>query len=1116
MTAALKRWWWVALALLVVAGFFRLRFDVDVLNLLPSDEPTVRGLKLYQQHFANARELIVTLRASEAEKAERLAATLASQLRQQTNLIEKVTWQAPWSENPGQLAEFLGYIWLNQSPQAFSELTNRLAPANLDQILAEAKEALATSLSPLDIARRAFDPFDLSNIPALNGLETVSFEQGQKLFVSSDGTFRLLFVQARPELDSYAACAAWMKSVKAAVTGLQLGQKEWEGTIVRYTGRPVFVTEVASSMQKDLSGSITGTALIIAVLFWLIHRRWLPMFWLLALLAIVLAATVALGGLVLGSISVVSLGFAAVLLGLAVDYAVIHYQEALAHPSMSVPEIRRAIAPSILWSAITTICAFLALNLGGLPGLAQLGTLVAIGVALAAVVMVMIFLPPLFPQRRRPARTPAPAAWWLYFIPPRQTLSLSLNPEERRACHRVVIVTGAALLIALITLGLSWPGLDRSGDALKPRRGPAEIALEEMIAHMGIQNALWVVVPGPTESVVYQGLSKTEALLKQAQTNGVISRFLLPISVWPQPDHQDANRDTAGALAALGPTLKERAAKAGFNRDALFLTDQLLQTWANASQRSGVLWPTNPAAQWLLQRFVAHATNQWLAMGAVYPSTNAGSSGDLVALSQKLAENQVLLSGWDLLGAATLSRVRERLPFVVIPMLALVLTSLWLAFRRAIEILLGLAALLMGGTCLLCVMALAGWSWNLLNLMAVPLLLGTGVDYSIFMQMALRRYGGDAGLARRSIGRALLLCGGTAVAGFGSLAWSSYPGMASLGKVCAVGIAANIVVAVFLLPGWWRFACARSPHEPPAEAPPDQAPPAAPSSFYRAGLWRLGLFLVRSFPSWAVNAACTVVAEMFFFLDGTKRELVLQNLLPACSNNRDLAAKTVHRLYRNFAVKLADLWRVESGVPAPQWISDPACLDVIQAARQRQRGILFITLHLGNWEHGGLQLSPLGLRLTVLTLAEPDEQLTQLRMASRARWGIDTLILGKDSFGLLEVVQRLERGEALAMAMDRPSRQNPVRVELFERTFAASPLAAELARMTGCALIGVTIVRRPEGIAVRVLPEFTYDRQALGKREARRDLIQQIMRAMEPEIRQHLDQWYQFTPIWLS
>jgi uncharacterized protein len=104
-----------------------------------------------------------------------------------------------------------------------------------------------------------------------------------------------------------------------------------------------------------------------------------------------------------------------------VDYAVVHYQEALAHPQMTVPEIRRAIAPSILWAAITTMSAFLVLNLGGLPGLGQLGTLVAIGIALSALVMVMIYLPPLFPERRKPRPNQPPFRWWNYFVAPQRT-----------------------------------------------------------------------------------------------------------------------------------------------------------------------------------------------------------------------------------------------------------------------------------------------------------------------------------------------------------------------------------------------------------------------------------------------------------------------------------------------------------------------------------------------------------------------------------------------------------------------------------------------------------------------------------------------------------------------
>ena len=236
-------------------------------------------------------------------------------------------------------------------------------------------------------------------------------------------------------------------------------------------------------------------------------------------------------------------------------------------------------------------------------------------------------------------------------------------------------------------------------------------------------------------------------------------------------------------------------------------------------------------------------------------------------------------------------------------MVGLVLVSLWLAFRRITEVLLGVAVLLLSGLCLLATMALAGWSWNLLNLMALPLVLGTGVDYGLFIQLALRRHGGDTRVVRRSVGRALLLCGGTAIAGFGSLAWSGNAGMASLGKVCAVGIAANMLIADFpaaRLWAWWKSKV----HSPKSEAGKrdecrvsgdeenhgsritDHASRAAPSSFYRAGLWRLGLGIARILPIFVFNAFCLLVAEIYYRLHRERRTVVLQNLLPALQGDR--------------------------------------------------------------------------------------------------------------------------------------------------------------------------------------------------------------------------------------
>ena len=65
MTSRARRWWWLLALIPLAVGAARLRFEAEVLDLLPGTLPVVEGLKLYQTHFANARELIVTLEAAD-------------------------------------------------------------------------------------------------------------------------------------------------------------------------------------------------------------------------------------------------------------------------------------------------------------------------------------------------------------------------------------------------------------------------------------------------------------------------------------------------------------------------------------------------------------------------------------------------------------------------------------------------------------------------------------------------------------------------------------------------------------------------------------------------------------------------------------------------------------------------------------------------------------------------------------------------------------------------------------------------------------------------------------------------------------------------------------------
>ena len=1099
-----RRWLWLLLAAPLLAGLVRLRFDAQVLNLLPADLPAVRGLKLYQEHFQSARDLIVTVRAADADAATAAARTLAEALRAESNLVASAFWQPPFQEDARAAGPLLAWLWLNQPPGRFAEMAGQLAPDRIDATLRAAREDLATSLSPEVLGRLGYDPLGLTRLSDAVA-NSASLTEGSEWFASADGTFRVVFVQPRAALANYRETANWLEAIRAAVHRWQ--SQTAPGATIRFTGGPAFVAEIATGMEHDLRQSLTGTFLIIAGLFWWAHRRWLPLVWLGLLLAALVVATMALGGLVFGELNVVSLGFAAVLLGLGVDYALVFYQEARAHPGSDLAQVRRAVAPGIWWSALTTSSAFFLLNFAGLPGLSQLGSLVAMGVLLAAVVMLNLF--PLVAVRSSPT--------------PVQVAHEIASPPQRARPHLAWLATAVLLTGSLVVLSRGWPPVHHGTEPLQPLHSPATIALQEMETELGHgTEPVAVVVPGRDASQVIARLDQLQAALARF-TNAT---FASSETLWPRAERQRANLASAAALGNRADALRAAITNAGFAPAAWVLSDAILAAWRDWAQAAPPFWPTNAACRWLLEKSVTRDGKGWLALASLTLLAGVNPPDEFWRAIENAGASA---ASWPRLGEALLGRVEGRLGWLLLAMGMLLVGCLALAFRRASEVVLSAVTLGFSFLVLLAVMRAAGWTWNLMNLTALPLMLGAGVDYTIHVQLALRRHGGCARAMRRVTGKALFLCAATTVAGFGSLYWSGNAGLASLGQICAVGISCVFLTALYLLPAWWQALAVQpmaNPANPATEVPVPRASTntvangsrngtaGSPSKFYRSELWRTALFVVRVLPAWLLDGLARIGAAGYRGMHRDRREIAVQNLLPVVAGDRAQAERQARRLFAQFALKLADLWRFEAGLDVAGRFCDLQGWELFEAAQARGRGVLLVTPHLGNWELGGPLLSGRGVRLLVITQAEPGDGFTELRQASRARWGIETLVIGRDAFAFVEVIKRLQEGATVAILVDRPPALSGVTVELFGQPFKASIAAAELARATGCAVLGVYVLCTPRGYAARILPEFRYAREALGNRAGRIAFTQEILRAFEPIIRQHPDQWYHFVPVW--
>lgn len=794
MRGRVSRAVWVVRAVLllaVVAGLARLRFDTEVLALLPAELEVARGLIQYQRHFTDARQLVVTVEAGDPEEAAAAARHLAGVFRGHTAWISAADWQPPWLERPGELAELTAYLWLQADPERFGELARRLSAGGRGTVLTEARERLATSLSPDEIVRLARDPFGLLTLDTAGPAPGAGGDPASQPFASADGRLRVVFVESACDLASYPACIEWLHWVRATVDAERAAGRIPASVRTRFTGRPVFVTEIAGGMERDMTGSMSGTLATIAVLFWLTHRRWRPLGWLVLALILVQGLTLALAGLWLGRINVVSLGFGAILFGLAEDFGVLIYQEARSHPGRSVGDLRRAVLPGIAWSAVTTAGAFLLLNLSHLPGLAQLGTLVALGVTVAAGVMVLWYLPQVHASASRDAAGNASPA----------------TPEFRRftgmpqtSARALRWASMALVLSAGILLAFRGPTFDRSPNVLAPRHSEAREALARIRESIGGgRDPLWLLVSGKDDQEVRDRLERLETSLGSARERGAIAGYRLPTDLWPNPADAARNLAVARALAAERDGLAADLDRHGFQAGAGEFTRGVLEAWSRMGGPGGVGIPEGHTLTWILKQVRARTPDGPVALGAVeQPAGTAGGRGVLEG-----EVSGVLVAGWELLGTEVFRLALADLPWVLGPVIAVVVVSLGVAYRNGREVVLTLSILAASGLILAAALGLLGIAWNLMNLLAIPLMLGMGVDFCIHMQLALRREEGDSAAVRASVGRALLLAGSTTVAGFASLAFSSNAGLASLGLVCALGIAITLAVAVFLLPAWW-------------------------------------------------------------------------------------------------------------------------------------------------------------------------------------------------------------------------------------------------------------------------------------------------------------------------
>lgn len=122
----------------------------------------------------------------------------------------------------------------------------------------------------------------------------------------------------------------------------------------------------------------------------------------------------------------------------------------------------------------------------------------------------------------------------------------------------------------------------------------------------------------------------------------------------------------------------------------------------------------------------------------------------------------------------------------------------FLILRRWGDVALLMAPLLLAGILTLATMVLIGLPLNFANIIALPLLLSLGVSYAIYLVSYARA--GMKNPLQSSMARAVLFSAATALVAFGSLSLSSHPGTSGMGKLLTVALLYSLACSFVLLP----------------------------------------------------------------------------------------------------------------------------------------------------------------------------------------------------------------------------------------------------------------------------------------------------------------------------
>ncbi len=836
------------------AGFYaatELGVNSDNVQMVAEDLPSRRNHEAFARLFPNLENaLLVVIDAQTPELAREAANALQGRLAKDSEFVEDA-----YVPGGGEFFETHGLLYRSVDElDVFADQMARMQPilAALEQDPSIANLASLIEMGLEESASADAGPEDWATILESVGNATVAvysefplaLSWEQLLLRGSDvevARRRILVVHPVLDFESFLTAGTVMERIREHAR--ELGLDPARGVEVRITGNPALNYEEVLGLAWDLGLGGVVCFLFVAGVLTRALRSFKLVVAALATLLVGLVWSAATAAAVVGHLNLVSAAFGVLFIGLGVDFAIhlgmayaARIREGLGHDRALV-EAGSSVGGSLLVCTLTTAIGFFVFAPTDYLGVAELGLIAGYGMFIIFFLTLTLF-PALLSRWLRVENADEIAGelhlrstWWRFS---------ETHP-------------GGVLAVALVLFVGSLSLLPRARfdlNVIEMRDATTESVqtFNDLLAQSGAMSPWFVNSVAPD-------LAGAEALAREMESlDSVASTLTISDYV---PDEQDEKIEILtdlGYLMDVPPLAGGAPLQADLESQIAALRDLhafLGADWIDGDSRSELVGSVRVLREKLevfllrLQaeenpRLALEKLDELLLSGLpdqvarlktaieteairgedlpgdlvsrmiasdgqvrvqTFPRHDLGNEAAFVRFTEEVQSVDPLAAGVAInlvgFGRATRSSFEQAL----LSAIAIITGLLFALWRRVGPVLLVLSPLALSSLMTVAAMVLLDIPFNFGNIIVIPLLLGIGVDSGIHLVHRAQQSGGRAAdLMDSTTARAVFYSALTTTVSFGTLAFSSHRGMASLGVVLSIGMVATVIGNLIVLP----------------------------------------------------------------------------------------------------------------------------------------------------------------------------------------------------------------------------------------------------------------------------------------------------------------------------